>query len=158
MLPCEVNLLALFSKLFKTCIRRFFSVFMGQEGESFVCNQLNAAGFRPVTDHAFYFGKDIIQFHVGITEIQCAGSIFDKSSMSLINCSSNVLLLSMILIYSCFSCSSSAVARMFEKPMIAFSGVRISWLILARKADFSRLDSSRGPWLKAVRFPLFSVR
>ena len=25
MLPCEVNLLALFSKLFKTCIRRFFS-------------------------------------------------------------------------------------------------------------------------------------
>ena len=69
-------------------------------------------------------------------------SIFDKSSMSLINCSSNVLLLSMILIYSCFSCSSSAVARMFEKPMIAFSGVRISWLILARKADFSRLDSS----------------
>ena len=49
----------------------------GARGESFVCNQLNAAGFRPVTDHAFYFGKDIIQFHVGITEIQCAGNFTD---------------------------------------------------------------------------------
>ncbi len=29
-----------------------------------------------------------------------------------------------------------------RKPTIAFIGVRISWLILARKADFKRLDSS----------------
>ena len=47
-----------------------------------------------------------------------------------------------MLTYSCFSCSSSVEASIPEKPTIAFSGVRISWLILARKADFRRLDSS----------------
>src|SRR3546814_12443834 len=29
-----------------------------------------------------------------------------------------------------------------EKPMIAFSGVRSSWLMLARNADFARLAAS----------------
>ncbi len=29
-----------------------------------------------------------------------------------------------------------------EKPMMAFSGVRISWLILARKSDLARLARS----------------
>jgi hypothetical protein len=36
----------------------------------------------------------------------------------------------------------SASCSILEKPTIALSGVRISWLILARKADFSRSDSS----------------
>ena len=44
--------------------------------------------------------------------------------------------------YSCFSTSSSVEAKIFENPMMAFRGVRISWLILARKADLRRLDSS----------------
>ena len=35
-----------------------------------------------------------------------------------------------------------ASARILEKPTIALSGGRISWLILARKADLRRLDSS----------------
>ena len=69
-------------------------------------------------------------------------SIFDKSRMSLINCNNKVLLFSMMLTYSCFSSSSSVEANMPEKPTIALRGVRISWLILARKADFRRLDSS----------------
>lgn len=35
------------------------------------------------------------------------------------------------------SCSFSVVVSRLEKSMIAFNGVRISWLILARNADFS---------------------
>ena len=58
------------------------------------------------------------------------------------SCSNKVLLFSMMLTYSCFSSSSSVDANIPEKPTIAFNGVRISWLILARKADFKRLDSS----------------
>ena len=48
----------------------------------------------------------------------------------------------MICAYSSFSSGSSASSRMLEKPTMAFRGVRISWLILARKADFKRLLSS----------------
>ena len=39
------------------------------------------------------------------------------------------------------SCSSSVEVSKLEKPTIAFNGVRISWLMLARNADFSRSDS-----------------
>ena len=69
-------------------------------------------------------------------------SILAMSNTSLISCRSSWLLFSIILIYSLFSSSSSAVASMEEKPTIALSGVRISWLMFARKADFSRSDSS----------------
>ena len=44
--------------------------------------------------------------------------------------------------YSRFSSSVSVDANILENPTIAFNGVRISWLMLARKADFNRLDSS----------------
>ena len=69
-------------------------------------------------------------------------SIFDKSRMSLMSCSSKVLLFSMMLTYSCFSSSSSVEANIPENPTMALSGVRISWLMLARNADFSLFDSS----------------
>ena len=58
------------------------------------------------------------------------------------SCSSRALLFSMIETYSCFSCSSSVEARMPENPTMALSGVRISWLMLARNAVFRRFDSS----------------
>ena len=69
-------------------------------------------------------------------------SILDKSRISLISCNNKVLLLSMMLTYSCFSSSSWVEANMPEKPTMALRGVRISWLIFARKADFRRFDSS----------------
>ena len=47
----------------------------------------------------------------------------------------------MILMNSSRSCSSSVAVSRLENPTIAFNGVRISWLILARNADFSRSDS-----------------
>ena len=69
-------------------------------------------------------------------------SILERSRMSLISCNNKVLLLSIMLTYSCFSSSASVEARIPENPTMALRGVRISWLILARKADFRRLDSS----------------
>ena len=76
------------------------------------------------------------------TNSKVPASILDKSKISFINWSSNALLFSMISAYSCFSSNTSVSARILEKPTIAFSGVRISWLILAKKADLRRLDSS----------------
>jgi len=60
----------------------------------------------------------------------------------LISCRSISELLSMISQYCCFSSSSVVSAINFEKPTIAFRGVLISWLILARNADFNRSDCS----------------
>ncbi len=48
----------------------------------------------------------------------------------------------MIWTYSSFSSSSSVTINKSEKPTIAFNGVRISWLIFARKADFNLSDCS----------------
>ena len=69
-------------------------------------------------------------------------SILERSRISSISCNNKILLLEIIFTNSCFSSSSSVWQTISENPTIAFSGVRISWLILARKADFSRLDSS----------------
>ena len=43
----------------------------------------------------------------------------------------------------CRSLSCSLPARTSEKPMIEFSGVRSSWLIVARKSLLSRFISKR---------------
>lgn len=61
--------------------------------------------------------------------------------MSLTSCNSNWLLVSMILMNSLRSVSFSVAVSRLENPTMAFKGVRISWLILARNADFSRSDS-----------------
>ena len=49
---------------------------------------------------------------------------------------------SMISAYWFFSSVDVAKVISLENPTIALSGVRISWLMFARKADFSRSDSS----------------
>ena len=77
----------------------------------------------------------------GITS-KVPASIFDKSRISDMSCSSNLLFSSMMVTYWCFSSASSASSSRLEKPTIALSGVRISWLIFARKADFNRSASS----------------
>ena len=69
-------------------------------------------------------------------------SILERSRISLINRNNNSLLDWMIFIYSFFSSGSSQVTINSEKPTIAFNGVRISWLILARNADLRRSESS----------------
>ena len=63
----------------------------------------------------------------------------DKSRISLIKASNNPQFL-LIVAINCVTSSSVKLLvslNKSEKPTIAFSGVRISWLILARKADFN---------------------
>ena len=76
------------------------------------------------------------------TNSSVPASILARSRISLINCNSRSLLLLMILIYSSLSSIFSVTANNPEKPTIAFNGVRISWLIFAKNADFKRSDSS----------------
>ena len=73
-------------------------------------------------------------------------SMRERSNMSLIRLSNSsllVLIKSRNCVRSSFSSSVSLSAELsrLEKPTIAFNGVRISWLILARNADFIWSDS-----------------
>ena len=62
--------------------------------------------------------------------------------MSLSCCISTSPLERMMRMYSCFSVGAGSSMSSSENPMMAFSGVRSSWLMLARKSDFMRSDSS----------------
>ena len=80
-------------------------------------------------------------------------SILEISTISLIMLSILAPLFCMIRMYSC--CSSPVSSGSFNnsaKPRMPFIGVLISWLILARKADFNRSLSS------ACSFDLMSSR
>ena len=72
-------------------------------------------------------------------------SILERSSTSFISFSSACefsLMMSLKCAFSLASSSSLLLASSPENPTMAFSGVLISWLMFARKADFILLDSS----------------
>ena len=66
----------------------------------------------------------------------------ERSRISLMSASTRPLLLSTISMYFMRSSAESVSAMTREKPSMALRGVRISWLMLARKSDFMRLASS----------------
>ena len=72
-------------------------------------------------------------------------SIRDNSNMSFMSFRRSSQLLLMVLIKSAFSSSdkSSSLTNRLEKPTIALSGVRISWLILARNDCLSSASIAR---------------
>ena len=76
--------------------------------------------------------------------------------ISLISTLSCLLLVLISSMYFClFSSVGSLSINRFENPMIAFIGVLISWLILARNDDFNLSDSSalkRAAASSSVRF------
>ena len=63
-------------------------------------------------------------------------SILDKSSMSLMIVNKFSLDFSIVSTYSLVSASSCFLCNNWVKPIIAFKGVRISWLIFAIKFSF----------------------
>src|SRR5215469_8432733 len=71
-------------------------------------------------------------------------SIFEKSRMSLRMVSNDSALKLTVRANSTCSGANVVSSRRLVIPMIAFIGVRISWLILARNSDLSRVDSKAG--------------
>ena len=69
-------------------------------------------------------------------------SMSEASRMSLMRRNSMSQLLRMMRMNSCFSALSLTIGNRSEKPTMAFSGVRISCVILARKAALRRPESS----------------
>ena len=144
MWPCRVNFNALFRKLEITWLRRIRSILIAY---SSACSGMNLISI-PVL--AFSWKTDSISwknwFSSTVFSVKSItpASILEMSKMSLISCSKMSLLTEIIRVYSALSSSlkSISLASRFEKPTMALSGVLISWLILAIKADFNRSDSS----------------
>ena len=68
--------------------------------------------------------------------------MFDASMMSSMRRNSMSQLLRMMRMNSRRSSGASMICSRSLKPTMAFSGVRISWVMLARKTLFSLPDSS----------------
>ena len=77
-------------------------------------------------------------------------SIFEKSRMSLIILSNVCDAPSICIKLVCCSLSSAARWDSLVRPIIAFNGVRISWLIRAKKSDFA-LVALRKSWVRVSR-------
>ena len=69
-------------------------------------------------------------------------SIFEKSRMSLMMSSSDSVLLRIVSTYSRCSCVSRVSVSRPVMPVMAFIGVRISWLMFARNCALVFADSS----------------
>ncbi len=86
---------------------------------------------------SLFTGKLLLKMEI------CPASIFEISMMSVMICRSCLLLELMISINVSFLSSEKFLFfSRFANPRIAFMGVRISWLMLARKEDFNLSLSS----------------
>ena len=141
MLPSMVFLIAFDKKLNNICVTRFLSVEIQISSDGRITFSLTPFFILRRCTLSTSSTNPLISVNW-----QCISdlpdSIRDKSRISLISCNSRLLFCWMIPKYSSFSFSSSVKAIISEKPTIAFKGVRISWLILARNTDFIRSASS----------------
>ena len=142
-LPFCVNLIALPVRLMITCVRRMWSptTTSGTSSSQVKDNSRFCSFALPVS-------ITITDCKVSRTLKVCASiaimpaSIFDISRMSLMLVSRFSPADFMVFTNSFSSAPSFLLDNRSEKPMMAFMGVRISWLILARKASFNLPDSS----------------
>ena len=79
----------------------------------------------------------------------------DRSRMPLISISRQRAEVMIVWLISTCSASRLLLSSIAPMPMIAFSGVRSSWLTLARNSDFAWL--ARSAWSRAFDNELMSV-
>ena len=134
--------MAFVMKLFMTWDTRLRSVLMIHRGKrSFTLNV--TSGFIILSWVAWAISSMRLFISTSeYTNSSVPASILERSRISLINCSNRLLLFLIILMYSSLSASFSVMASISEKPTIELRGVRISWLMFAKNADFKRLLSS----------------
>ena len=143
--PLSLNFMELVRRLTSTCLRRASSVTNSTSAFSLQL-KTKEIGFLHVTSTDSSTDlQSRLMLHVSSSRLILPLSIFERSSTSLMRFSRASEFSLMMLLKWFFSSSvnsSPCLARRLEKPTMAFSGVRISWLMLARKADFMRLASS----------------
>ena len=141
--PVAVNLIALPSKLSSTWRSRVGSPTRSLRTLGAI-SQIKVSPFSRALGAtiSMTFSKWSLSENPVCSRSSCDASTLERSRMSLIKLSK--LSPERRNIWTYLSCSgvSEVLARRSATPMIAFIGVRISWLILARKSDFVRLALS----------------
>ena len=141
MAPSWVFLMALERKLNSTCVILFRSTIIQISSSGRITfNRMPVFIFRRCTFSTSSISPVISTNWKFISDFP--DSMRERSRMSFMSCNNRLLFFWMMFRYSAFSTSSSVKAMISENPTIAFKGVRISWLILARNTDFMRSASS----------------
>ena len=163
MVPFSVFFMAFDKKLKSTCITRLRSVDVQYSPSGRITfNSTSVFIFNWCTFSTSSTSPEISICWKFISDFP--DSIRDKSRISLINCNSKLLFFWMISKYCSFSSSFSVTAIISEKPTIAFNGVRISWLIFAKKTDFilsassARRLASINSCERRIRSPISCIR
>ena len=136
--PSGVNFKALLSRLYRICLNRTRSAYTEKVSSACSMRIFLAIASGRITDSTSGSASETLK--VSRLSSSNPDSIFDRSRMSLISCSRwRAPFRTCPTKRCCLSVRSPAVfsAKRSEKPMIAFSGVRSSWLILARNWLFS---------------------
>ena len=143
MRPACVNLTALLLRLMSTCCKRVGSP-MRSVGTPGSISHTSVSSFscaRPATISMTFSSSSLSEKPVRSSS-SCEASTLDRSRMSLIRLSRLSPARRKICTYLSCSGDSGVLASRSAMPMIAFIGVRISWLMLARKSDLVRLALS----------------
>ncbi|MCW0416355.1 hypothetical protein NB689_002109 [Xanthomonas sacchari] len=133
--PCSVNLMALPTRLISTWFRRSASpCSQRQPGGS--GSTIISTGLALVAEviSAAMFSSSSLRSNGADSRSMRPDSILEKSRMSLMISSRLRADSSIFWIMSCAACDSALCRSRYSMPRIAFIGVRISWLMLARKS------------------------
>ncbi len=133
--PCSVNLMALPTRLISTWFRRSASP-RSQRQPAGSGSTIISTGLALIAEviSAAMFSSSWFRSNGSDSRSMRPDSILEKSRMSLMISSSARADASLFWIMSLAACGSSLCCSRYSMPRIAFIGVRISWLMLARKS------------------------
>ena len=155
--PCSVNLMPFMSRLRSTCRRRAMSptTVSGSAGSN---TRPSASPFSSARDETIFTDSSAhcLRGKAECSSFICPASIFEKSRTPLMMASNASPLLRIVRSNSLVSAPPGSSSTTSESPMMAFSGVRISWLILARNSLLAALaDSARAVACSSSRTAIF---
>ncbi len=141
--PCSVNFTALLSRLTRIWRRRVLSpISICGVGGAMVQARSSPFSSAFVIINSSDSSKQSRRLKTCCSSSIRPASILEKSKISLISVSNVSLLIRTVSTYSCCSASRLVSSNRLVSPIIAFIGVRISWLIFARNSVFIRLADS----------------
>ena len=141
--PSSVNFTALFNRLRSTCFSRVGSP-TTPRGTSVAIWQASSMPFSSALGMTSSTADSIVSTRSisSSSRSRAPASTFEKSRMSLMIVSSVSAASPIVVVKSRCSASRSVEARRLLIPMIPFRGVRISWLMVARKELFASFAAS----------------
>ena len=143
MWPAGVNLMALFNRLVRICLSRRPSLSTASGVPAWMIKASSSSFSLALGARSCMVSSTTSRRLTGaVSSTNLPASNLEKSSMSLMMANRLLAELWMVSMASRWRCSSSDFNNILLNPIIPLSGVRISWLVLAKNSDFIRLALS----------------